>query len=87
MGALANLADAEPGTGLVVRKVVHDAYNQRLQAELDTMIWGHPSIKNSWYRGPSGRIFILSPWRMVDYWDWTRIPDPADFEMLSTPPR
>jgi 4-hydroxyacetophenone monooxygenase len=86
MGALANLADAGTGAALVVRGDVHDAYNERLQAELDTMIWGHPSIKNSWYRGPSGRIFILSPWRMVDYWDWTRIPDPADFEMLSTPP-
>lgn len=21
----------------------------------------------------------LSPWRLVDYWTWTRVPDPADF--------
>lgn len=57
----------------------HDAYNERLQAELDTMIWGHPSIRHSWYRNDAGRIYILSPWRLVDYWTWTREPDVADF--------
>ena len=82
MGCLAALADAEPGAALAVRKAVHDEYNERLQAELDTMIWGHHTIRNSWYRGPSGRTFILSPWRLVDYWDWTRLPDLADFEPL-----
>jgi 4-hydroxyacetophenone monooxygenase len=23
----------------------------------------------------------LSPWRLVDYWAWTRSPDPDDFVM------
>ena len=55
----------------------------RLQAELATMIWGHPSIANSWYRGPSGKINILSPWRLVDYWEWTKAPALADFEPLA----
>jgi 4-hydroxyacetophenone monooxygenase len=61
------------------RQDVHDDYNVRLQAELDTMVWSHPSIAHSWYRGPDGRIYILSPWRLVDYWRWTRQPDLADF--------
>ena len=26
-------------------------------------------------------IFILSPWRLVDYWDWTREPDLDAFEL------
>ena len=82
MGALARLADAGPGAALAVRRDVHDDYNERLQAELATMIWGHHSIRNSWYRGPTGTISILSPWRLVDYWAWTREPDPADFEPL-----
>ena len=60
----------------------HDEYNERLQNELDTMIWSHPSIRNSWYRNDSGRIYILSPWRLVDYWSWTRKPD-ADAFVLS----
>ncbi len=57
----------------------HDAYNERLQAELATMVWSHPSIRNSWYRNDDGDIYILSPWRLVDYWRWTRAPEPDDF--------
>ena len=59
--------------------LAHDEYNERLQAELETMIWAHPSIRNSWYRNDSGSIYILSPWRLVDYWSWTRKPDADAF--------
>jgi 4-hydroxyacetophenone monooxygenase len=62
-------------------RAAHDAYNERLQAEMAQMVWSHPSIRHSWYRNDAGRIFILSPWRLVDYWSWTRAPDPADFEV------
>jgi 4-hydroxyacetophenone monooxygenase len=24
-------------------------------------------------------VHTLSPWRLVDYWTWTRQPDPDDF--------
>ncbi len=78
MGALVSLI-AGGHHALEVRQDVHDAYNVRLQAELDTMVWSHPSIANSWYRGPDGRIYGLSPWRLVDYWSWTRTPDPTEF--------
>ncbi len=59
--------------------LAHDEYNERLQSELETMIWAHPSIRNSWYRNDSGSIYILSPWRLVDYWSWTRKPDADAF--------
>jgi 4-hydroxyacetophenone monooxygenase len=81
MGCLAALVEAGPGASLEVRREVHDAYNERLQARLDEMIWGHPSIRHSWYRGPTGRIYILSPWRLVDYWAWTKQPDLAEFDL------
>jgi 4-hydroxyacetophenone monooxygenase len=61
------------------RPDVHDAYQDRLQAEMEQMVWSHPSIRHSWYKNDDGRIYILSPWRLVDYWDWTRRPDPGDF--------
>ena len=67
---------------LECRPDVHDAYNERLQAELDTMVWSHPSIRNSWYRNPEGRIYILSPWRLVDYWTWTRAPELSEFVLV-----
>ncbi len=78
MGCLAHLV-GEDHSSLEVRPEVHDEYNARLQAELATMVWSHPSIRSSWYRNPEGRIYILSPWRLVDYWRWTHEPDPADF--------
>jgi 4-hydroxyacetophenone monooxygenase len=65
---------------MACRREVHDAYNERLQAELATMVWSHPSIRHSWYRNDRGRITVLSPWRLVDYWNWTKAPDPDDFE-------
>lgn len=81
MGCLARILDGHGS--LEVRQDIHDDYNRRLQAELDTMVWSHPSIRHSWYRNPEGRIYILSPWRLVDYWEWTKAPDPDDF-LLTT---
>ena len=69
------------GGSIECRADVHDDYNRRLQAELDTMVWSHPSIRHSWYRNAEGRIYILSPWRLVDYWKWTRSPDLAEFAL------
>jgi 4-hydroxyacetophenone monooxygenase len=82
MGCLAAILGTER-TAIECRQDVHDDYNVRLQAELDTMVWTHPSIRHSWYRGPDGRVYILSPWRLVDYWAWTREPDLAEFELRS----
>ncbi len=80
--ALARLVATGPGASLECTALAHDAYNERLQAELDRMVWTHPSIRHSWYMNESGRIRILSPWRLVDYWDWTRAPDPAHFTLV-----
>ena len=54
---------------------------RRSQAELSTMVWSHPSIEHSFYKSDDGCIYGLSPWRLVDYWDWTRAPDPADLDI------
>jgi len=62
---------------------VHDDDNQRLQRELGGLVWSQPSIRHSWFKNRSGRIHVLSPWRLVDYWSWTRDPDPTDFVVRS----
>jgi 4-hydroxyacetophenone monooxygenase len=84
MGCIDLLLRSGPGSSMEVRGPVHDEYDARLQAELATMVWGHPSIRDSWYRSPDGRIDVLSPWRLVDYWSWTKRPDPADYDLRST---
>jgi len=61
------------------RKDKYDEWYARCQAELKTMVWSQPSIKHSFYKNAAGDVHSLSPWRLVDYWAWTRRPDPDDF--------
>ncbi len=61
------------------RDDVHDAYYQRVQKELEGLVWSHPSVTHSWFKNPEGKIHVLSPWRLVDYWSWTRRPEIDDF--------
>ena len=60
---------------------VTDAYWERLENELMTLVWAQPSIKHSHFKNSRGKIHSLSPWRLVDYWTWTRRPDFADFDI------
>jgi 4-hydroxyacetophenone monooxygenase len=61
------------------RPDVHDEYYERTQRELEGLVWSHASIQHSWFKNKHGRIHVLSPWRLVDYWTWTRAPDLDDF--------
>jgi 4-hydroxyacetophenone monooxygenase len=56
-----------------------DDWVRRSQAEMATMVWAHPSIEHSFYKNAHGEVYTLSPWRLVDYWTWTREPDAGDF--------
>jgi 4-hydroxyacetophenone monooxygenase len=54
-------------------------WHERSQAEMRKMVWSQPTIKHSFFKNSFGEIHTLSPWRLVDYWTWTREPDPEDF--------
>jgi 4-hydroxyacetophenone monooxygenase len=64
------------------RPEAYDDYNRRLVAELDTLVWSHPAA-GSWYRNRAGRVVTTSPWRLVDYWNWTRAPNLADYQLIA----
>jgi 4-hydroxyacetophenone monooxygenase len=57
---------------------VHEApmvdYNDRHDAEHEQLIWSHPGMTN-WYRNDAGRVVVIMPWRLVDYWSMTHDPD------------
>ncbi|MDX2169075.1 MAG: NAD(P)/FAD-dependent oxidoreductase [Deltaproteobacteria bacterium] len=61
------------------RQEVHDAYAARFDARHDQMVWQHRG-ETSWYKNAAGRVLTTSPWRLVDYWGWTRTPAVEDFE-------
>jgi len=70
------------------RREVHDAYNARLDAEMEQMVWRHPKV-HSYYNNAKGRVITNMPWTMYDYWSMTRKPDLGDYhiDLTSTSPR
>ena len=54
-------------------------WHERSQAEMSKMVWSQPTIKHSFFKNSYGEIHTLSPWRLVDYWTWTREPNREDF--------
>jgi 4-hydroxyacetophenone monooxygenase len=62
------------------RRECEEDWRRRSQEELGRLVWSQPSVKHSFYKNSHGEIYTLSPWRLVDYWAWTRTPDPQDFE-------
>ena len=70
---------ADGARAMEPRQDVHDDYDRRTKEELTHMVWSHPSIKHSYYKNSKGELHTVQPWRVVDYWRWTREPDPADF--------
>jgi 4-hydroxyacetophenone monooxygenase len=63
------------------RQERYDDWHERSQAEIRTLVWSQPSVKHSFFKNSHGEIHVLSPWRIVDYWAWTREPELADFEL------
>ncbi len=61
-----------------VRKDRHDAYNARVQAAHDRMIWTHKGMSN-WYRNAHGKVVAPTPFRNDDYWHMLRKTDMGDY--------
>jgi 4-hydroxyacetophenone monooxygenase len=57
---------------------VHDGFNRRVDDGNRLMAWGVPGV-SSWYKSASGRVSQNWPFALVDYWEATRAPNPADF--------
>jgi|tagenome__1003787_1003787.scaffolds.fasta_scaffold20989172_6 4-hydroxyacetophenone monooxygenase len=77
-GCLEALIDGEH-RAMEPTQAKYDDWLTRTQAEINTYVWSHPSIKHSFFKNAYGEIYGLSPWRLVDYWAWTKEPDLADF--------
>jgi len=80
MGCIRVMLERDAKT-LQVRRAVHDAYNRRLEETLARTVWSHPAVAHSWYRNSKGRVTVLSPWKLLDYWTWTREPKLDEYEL------
>jgi 4-hydroxyacetophenone monooxygenase len=49
-------------------------FNEQIDRDLQGLVWTHPKAR-SYYRNSRGRVFLSNPYRLVDYWKMTRIPN------------
>ena len=80
MGCLAALMRHEGARTLECRPDVLERYYERFDARHAGLVWSHPGMR-SWYKNDAGRVTIVSPWLLVEYWGWTKTPDLADYEI------
>jgi 4-hydroxyacetophenone monooxygenase len=62
------------------RRDVHEAYAVEMEEGNATMVWGVADVP-TWYRNKHGRVTQNWPFDLHQYWDRTRAPDLADYEL------
>ena len=63
-----------------VRAESYSKYIERVAEKLKKFVWSTDYTTN-YYRNSSGYVTTNSPWSLLDMWNWTREPNPADFEL------
>lgn len=80
LGCLAMLMNRDVAA-LDCKKVVHDAYNQRIDRGNLDMAWSQPGV-NTWYKNEKGRVTQNWPFTLLEFWQQTRDANPDDYEFL-----
>ena len=77
--------------GMEPRQDRYDDWYERSQAKLADRVWSPPHIEHNFYTNDEAVVPSPSPWRLVDFWAWTRRVDPDDFvttpSLAATPER
>ncbi len=77
VSALHQMFDGHLGS-IEVRADVHDAYNERIDAAHENMVWTHPGM-DTYYRNARGRVVVNNPFRMQEFWQMTNRVDLNDY--------
>jgi len=79
IGAALDLLAGTGKTAMEPRPGLYESYHARQQEEIRKLVWSSPAIKHTHFRNDAGEIHTVSPFRLVDYWTWTRTVNPDDF--------
>jgi 4-hydroxyacetophenone monooxygenase len=63
------------------KKDVHDAYNKMIDEGNLNMAWGAANVP-TWYKNDKGRVTQNWPFTLVEFWNQTRTPNPADYTFI-----
>ena len=63
-----------------VKAEVEKDYQDKFDSRHNKMVWQDERV-SSWYQNSKGKVVTTSPWRLVEYWNWTNnfIADEYDF--------
>ena len=53
-----------------VKPKIEKEYQDRFDDRHNEMVWQHAGV-SSWYQNSKGKVVTTSPWRLVEYWNWT----------------
>ena len=53
-----------------VKPKIEKEYQDRFDDRHKEMVWQHEGV-SSWYQNSKGKVVTTSPWRLVEYWNWT----------------
>ena len=53
-----------------VKPKIEKEYQDRFDDRHKEMVWQHAGV-SSWYQNSKGKVVTTSPWRLVEYWNWT----------------
>jgi len=67
-------------SSIEVRSDISNAYTEAVDKLHEGLVWKHEGVSN-WYKNKDGRVFALSPWRLVDYWKMTSSLNTADYRL------
>lgn len=72
---------AEGANGIEPTREAFENWNNQIDERMQQMIWTHPKA-NSYYNNSKGRNFMSWPYRLVDYWNASRKPEPDHFKLV-----
>lgn len=75
------LLQAKGATAMEPTEAATKSFNDKVDAALKNLIWLHPTAPKSYYLNDKGRNFMSCPYRLVDYWQMTRVPDEDDYTL------
>jgi len=62
------------------RQEVHDAYNAKVDAAHENMVWTHQGM-DVYYRNSRGRVVVNNPFKIVDYWQLVQKANLDEYEI------
>ena len=64
---------------MTVKADVEQEYQNRFDERHKRMVWQYHNV-SSWYQNSDGKVVTTSPWKLLEYWNWTNNFNEDDYD-------